>query len=257
MTRFPVAPPGRSLALALTPLLALPLPALSQQNDADFLFGRPVVSFTLYGGYALASADSEIFDFVRDQLTLEREDFHAPSIGFEAAYRVSERVDLAADFNWSKSSSRSEFRDWIGTDDLPIEQTTRLTRRPLTLNVKWYLRDRGRTVSRLAWVPRSWSPYIGAGAGLVWYTFEQDGEFVDFETLEIFRDNFRSEGAAPIVQLLGGVDVSISPRFTLRGDARYGWASDEMGRDFVDFDDIDLSGFQASVGISARFENRR
>jgi hypothetical protein len=50
-----------------------------------------------------------------------------------------------------------------------------------------------------------------------------------------------------------GLDYSLGPRWLVNGEARYSWASANMGRDFVGFDDIDLTGFRASVGVSVRF----
>ena len=36
-------------------------------------------------------------------------------------------------------------------------------------------------------------------------------------------------------------------------EARYGWASDELGFDFVGFDKLDLAGFQVTAGFTVRF----
>lgn len=88
---------------------------------------------------------------------------------------------------------------------------------------------------------------------MVWATFEQEGEFVDFETLDIFADEFRSSGATATGHVMAGLDISLNKRFILTGEGRYSWASLELDRDFVGFEDLDLAGFRATVGISARF----
>jgi hypothetical protein len=157
------------------------------------------------------------------------------------------------DVSVAQTRSRSEFRDWVDTDDLPIEQKTEFQRVPLTFGVKAYLKDRGRSVGRFAWVPAQWAPYVGAGAGWVWYRFRQDGDFVDYDTLDIFTDTFTSRGRAPTLHLYGGADWSLGPNFFLTAEARYAWASADMGGDFVGFDPVDLSGLQATVGLSVRF----
>jgi hypothetical protein len=144
-------------------------------------------------------------------------------------------------------------REWVGVDDLPIEQITEFKRMPLTVGVKAYLADRGRRVGRFAWIPEKWAPFVGAGLGVVWYDYDQTGEFVDYVTLEIFRDHFTSEGSAPTIHVFGGADWSLGPSLFLTAEGRYGWAKADMGSDFVDFDQIDLSGFQATAGISLRF----
>lgn len=242
-----------SLAIALLAPLAATDAARAQGQGEGFLFDRPNLTFGAHLGYAVPRAGSEVFDFTREQLTVEKSDFNAISFGAELAIRATERFDVALDAGFEKSDTRSEFRDWVDENDLPIEQSTAFTRVPVTAGVKAYLLDRGRRISRYAWIPRTWAPWVGAGGGLVWYEFEQTGDFVDFETLDIFFDDFRSSGVAPTAYVAAGVDVSLGPRWLLTGGARYRWASAEMDRDFVGFEDIDLAGLGARVGIAVRF----
>lgn len=244
--------PGRSLARTLL-LLAVLAPGLAAQTPRDFMLRQPKVSLGLKLGYARANASSEVFDFTREQLTLRRSDFDGPSWGGQIAVQLTPRVDLALDVSGSTTQILSEFRDWVGTDDLPIEQETTFRRAPLTLGVKAYLSDRGRSVGRFAWIPARFAPYVGGAAGWVWYDFVQSGEFVDFETYDIFNDRFTAEGKTPTVHVFGGADWSLSPALFVNAEARYAHARADMGRDFVGFDAMDLSGFQATVGISVRF----
>jgi hypothetical protein len=236
----------------------LALPARAQQPD--FLFRRPTVTMGVSFGYAMPSASSDLFDFVSEQLyvlgttrPVERSDFRSVVLQGEFAVRASEKLDVALDVAWMSDETASESRDFIGTDNLPIEQTTHFSRIPVTLGVKYYLKERGRSLGRFAWVPARWAPYLGAAAGAVHYSFEQRGEFVDYQTLDIFRDTYLSEGWAPTAHVLAGAELTIVPRVALTGEARYTWAKSKLGRDFVDFDDIDLAGFQAMAGLSFRF----
>lgn len=246
-------PGARSLlTVALSTALLLPTRARAQGGDG-FLFQRPSVQLSVRGSYFVPRANSEVFDFTRDQLTVDKSDFNTLGIGAEIAIRLSERTDVAVGFGYGQSETRSEFRDFIGTDDLPIEQTTTFARVPVTASVKYYLGDRGRSVSRLAWIPSKVTPYVGAGGGFVWYEFKQAGEFVDFNTFDIFNGHFRSDGVAPTVHGFVGADLSIGGNWVLTGEARYSFADVEMDRDFVDFDDIDLAGFQVTVGLGVRF----
>lgn len=233
-------------------LLLTPLPVAAQSPEG-FLLRRPHASIGLRFGYSVPRAESDIFDFTRNELTVEKSDFRSPYIGGEVAVRVNERLDVSLAGGYAGSKTRSEFRDWVDTDDLPIEQETEFAVAPVTLAVKGYLYDRGRSIGRFAWVPATWSPYVGVGAGWTWYRFKQVGDFVDFESLDIFTARFTTDGWAPTAHVLAGVEYSLSPRWVVTGEGRYGWASGEMSGHFVDFDDMDLTGFQATVGISARF----
>ena len=243
----------RVLLAAIAAMISLPMAASAQAGGPGFLFRRPMMSFGIRAGYARPQAGSEVFDFARNILTVGTSDFASSAWGADLAIQATERLDIAAGVGLTRSSTRSEFRDWVDLDDLPIEQTTTFLRVPMTLSAKYYFRDRGRSVSRFVWVPERWSPYVGVGGGAVWYRFEQEGDFVDFETLDVFNAFLDSEGTTGTAHVFSGVDLSLSPRMVLTGEARYSWASTDMGRDFVDFDGIDLGGFQATLGLSVRF----
>lgn len=242
------APGFALLVLAMAPALVG-----AQSTRPDFLFKVPRASMGFRFGYSMALASSEVFDFTQEQLTVSRSDFDAVAWGADVGIRITPRVDVTFGLARSSTTINSEFRDWVGDDDLPIEQTTDFVRMPFTLGIKAYLRDRGRSIGQFVWIPRSLSPFVGASAGWVWYRFEQEGEFVDFETYDIFGDRFTQDGRAPTVHVYGGADWSLTPALFLTGEARYEWAKADMAGDFVGFDAMDLSGFQATVGLAVRF----
>jgi hypothetical protein len=105
-------------------------------------------------------------------------------------------------------------------------------------------------VGNFAWVPNSVVPYVGGGGGALWYRLEQVGDFVDFVDRSVFTDVFRSEGWAPTGHVFGGVEVRVARRLFLTFDGRYIWATPTLGREFIDFDPIDLSGFRTSAGVN-------
>ena len=240
----------RTLALAAIAAAVAPMAAAAQ--EADFLFGQPNISFVARFGYSVASANSDIFDFTREQLTVGKGDFSSFSVSGEFAIRLQERLDLAIGVGVESSTTTSEFREFVGTDDLPIVQDTKFARYPITVGAKFYLGERGRRISDFAWIPNKLTPYIGLGGGIMPYEFIQEGEFVDFQTLDIFLDRFESTGVGPMGYAAAGVDVSFGKRWILNGEARYSIASAGMDRDFVDFDNIDLSGLRVAVGIGTR-----
>ena len=246
--------PAWGALLLLLGAMAVVFPQEAEsQRGRDFLFKEPHFSLALNLGYGIPRAGSEIYDDVTDQLTVEKGDFNAVAFGGSFGVRALSRLEIALEVSYSQSNNRSEFRDWVDMDDLPIQQSTKLSWVPVTASVKAYLFDRGRRVSRFAWVPGSWSPFIGAGGGRVHFSFKQAGDFVDFETYDIFPDAFRSEGDAWIAHVLAGVEYSLSPAFFITGEGRYSWAEAQMDQDYYRFDPIDLSGFRATVGLAVRF----
>lgn len=243
----------RTLLTLVGATLMLALPAQSQSAGDGFLFGAPRVTLTARGGFDLARAGSDIFSFTTEQLTVERGDFSGLNGGLDFSIRLVERVDLMLSGSYTGRVTESEFRDWIGNNDLPVEQTTRFERAPVTASIKGYLFPRGRSIGSFAWLPTRVAPYVGAGGGGVWYRFRQEGEFVDFQTLKIFRDQLESSGWAPAAVGMAGADFSLTPRLALTADARYTWAKADLGVAFEQFDPIDLSGLSTTFGLSVRF----
>ena len=147
----------------------------------------------------------------------------------------------------------SEYRDFVDNDRLPIVQQTRLSETNLAGSVRFALTPRGREVSRLAWIPSTVTPYVGAGGGMLFYRLEQEGDFVDFLDFSIFPGQFESHGWTPSAQVFGGVDVRMWRRLFLSLEARYLWADADLGFDYIGFDPIDLTGFRISSGVSVAF----
>jgi hypothetical protein len=220
----------------------------------DFMFGRPRGSIALRGSWVFARAGSDLFDFVTDQLTLESNDFNAAAIGGELGIVITPRLEALAGVEMTSTRDRpSEYRRFIDNSGQPIQQDTRLKTVSLTGSLKVALSPRGRRISRLAWIPAGLTPYAGAGGGAVRYDFLQRGDFVDFVDLSVFSDVFQSRAWAPSAHAFGGVDLQVYRRLFVQFEGRYTWAKGTLGRDFIDFDPIDLAGFRTTAGVSLLF----
>ena len=226
--------------------------ARAQLGGDGFLFHAPHVRLGLRGGYALASANSDIFQFTTDNLTLNKRDFSGVNVGGSAGFAITDRVELSVDVGYSRAAKGSEFRHLIDNNDLPIEQRTTFVRVPYTANVKLYLTSPGERIGTTAWIPAKVSPWIGVGGGVMHYRFHQDGDFVDFQTNKVISSVYESSSSTAMMQGLAGADLTLTPWLALTADARYLWANGEPGPDFSGFEKIDLSGVSASVGLSFR-----
>jgi hypothetical protein len=241
------------LALLTVAVASLTAPVKAQSAGNGYLFGAPNVRFIVRGGYAYASAGSDLFSDATTFLTLEKGDFSGPSIGGELAFRIAPRVELSFNTDYSAAVSESEDREYYDNNQLPIVQATSFRRAPMTVNAIVSLRPRGRSVGSLAWIPTKVVPWIGAGGGTMWYRFRQEGDFVDYQTLNVLENRiYESSGWAPALQALGGVDVTLSPRIGFTADLRGTWARAELSRDFVGYEKIDLSGVTGALGFTLR-----
>ena len=246
------------IALAAPPALAqdsaqrAPTPAATRSTP-DFLFGRPLGSVGVRGSWLFSRGGSDWYTFVTDQLTLNRRDFDAPGVVADVAVALNDRLEAVAGVDFSRAGTESEYRHLVDNNRLPINQHTDLRQANLTGSLKFSLVNRGRGISQFAWIPRTVTPYVGAGGGMVWYRLRQAGDFVDFVDLSVFRDAFESEGWAPTAHVLGGVDLRVARRLYVTFDARYRWAAADLSSQWVAFDPIDLSGLRLSAGVTVPF----
>jgi opacity protein-like surface antigen len=248
---------ARRLALAagslgLAALVALPTPALGQGDG--FLFQRPQGTFTLRVGVSRPNASGDPFSDFMSNLTLSRSSFVAFDVAGDLAFTLAPRLDLVLGTGWEGSQSPSEERHWTDQNNQPIRQTTTLQRVPITASLKLYLRDRGRSVGRFAWVPASGLiPYVGAGGGMMYSRIHQWGNFVGLDTI-IHTDDFSSESWTGTVHAFAGVEAPLGPRWVATLEARYSYAKTSLNPvDFWGFGDMDLSGFSVTAGLGVRF----
>ena len=234
-----------------TAALAAPLAAQSEGNG--YLFRSPAGSFNVRGGFAHAMAGSDIFSFSKEQFTLGGMDFSGPQIGGDLAIFLSDRLQFVGGGAYAGSVARSEYRDFEEDNDQPVEQSTTFMRVPVTAGLKMYLSRPGREIGRFAWVPAGYAPYVGAGGGGMWYRFKQEGDFINTETLVIRTDVLESTGWTKTAHAFAGVDLSLTPRFALTGEARYDWGEATLDNaSYEGFEPIDLSGLSVTAGLSIR-----
>jgi len=234
-------------------LLAAAATTASAQSAGDgYLFKRPDVTLSVRAGYSHASAGSDVFDEVTNDLTLDRGDFSSFAFGGDLAAHLSERIDVVLSAAYSRSKHKSEFRNFVDNDDLPIEQMTTFERLPLTVNLRLNLGAPGRSIGHLAWIPNRIVPYVGAGVGAMRFRFKQEGDFVNFNTNAVFPAVLLAEEWTMVAQGMAGVDYNITPRLGISLDARYLHARGELGTSFSGYERIDLSGVTGTVGLSFR-----
>jgi len=227
------------------------LPAAGQAQDG-FMFRQPAVTVSLRFGGAVPTLGGDLWDDQFDELTLRPRDLATEALAADVLVYVNSQFDIGGAFQWSQSAGDSEYRDFVWENDDPIRQTTKLRRVPVTAQLRFYPIPRGEAVAEYAWVPARFTPFLGAGIGVLWYELKQEGDFVEQGTFDIFSQSYRSSGSALAAQLLAGADYWVIPAIALSVEARYTHSSDAPSGDF-DYDSMDLSGLQFSAGFSFRF----
>jgi len=243
----------RTTAILALAVLSWAPAAQAQVASRDFLFGQPTGWVAVRSGWFFARAGSDWYDFVTEQFTLDRDQFDSVDVDVELGIRLAPRFDVVGGVALTRVQLPSEYRDWVDSDRLPINQTTSLWTMNWAGSLKVALVERGRAVGQLAWVPRRVVPYAGAGGGALYYHVRQVGDFVDFVDLSVFRGAFISHGWSPSAHAFGGVDVRLLRRVQLTVDGRYRWVSETLDSDWVGFEPLDLSGFTLSAGVGFVF----
>ena len=242
----------------LATLFAAPLILGAQSGFAvgdGYFFHRPIVSVTVRGGVDRPTASSDIWTFTTTNLTVNKGDFLAPGYQVDLGLRFSNRAEMVFAAGSSTAAAPSEFRKYIDNNDKPIQQTTRLHRIPVTIGARYALRAPEEQLGHFAWIPSRFTPWIGGGAGFMNYTFSQIGDFVDFQTLNVFKQEYSATSWTPMGYANLGLDMKLTTRVSLSGDVRYSFARaplDTPDSKFVGFGKIDLSGTAATIGLTFR-----
>jgi hypothetical protein len=237
-------------AVLLVALAATPVTARAQDAGHGFLFGAPVGSFTVRGGWALARAHA-ICSRSRRNSSRSIAVTSAHRIEADLAFRVAARTDVVVSTGFSGMGRRSEFRHFIDNNDLPIEQTTAFTASRLrsasaVSHVDWTI---DRSIQRGF---RRALRRTSEAAVAMYYRFRQEGDFIDLQTTNVFPSIYASDGWTRTAYAAAGLDYSLGPA-SLTTEARYSGPMPSFRADFIGFERLDLSGLSTTVGVAVRF----
>lgn len=202
------------------------------------------------GGF-LPDAKSTLFQddeslYTRDanpDVGVRPKDWRGITGGAEYNANLGRNLELGFSLDAYGRRLETSYRDYTDESGGEVRQTLKLTTVPLGVTIRLVP---GSRYARL-------TPYLGAGVDLIFYRYEEYGDFIDFRgDYSILSDDFVSEGVAPGVHVAGGIRVALNDDFSLVGEARYQRAKHDMGDDFRG-SRIDLSGTSVTLGLHLRF----
>ena len=238
---------ARVLLTFLATVLIGAAPSLAQSGHARQSFQTRFGWFFLEGGGDLWNSNEEVF-------TLAPSDFDDFRFGVSYVGSLTNHFEVGLNLDFYEERARSAYRDFVDQGGFPILHDTIVETTPLTLDLRWLIngryrqRGQGRNVVQPVF-------YIGAGAGVNFWEYEEIGDFLDFgfdPPLIVFGD-FREDGEALTVHVLGGVELPVSPYFNVVLEARHSWSDDRLKGDFGGLGRIELGGTSAFVGAAFRF----
>jgi hypothetical protein len=226
----------------------------ASEGERGFLFERPRGSIAIRSGLLFHRAGSDVFTFAEERFTVDRSDFRAVSIGVEGTMWFGDHLEGTITVDGSRVTLNSESRDWLEEDGSPIRQNTRLAFGPsVAVGARYFVLGRGENLGRLVWIPRRLNLFVGGGAGVAPYRFEQWGDFVNETNATVFTSDVRSKGTVFTPHLTGGTSLRLTPRVALLFEGRYQWGEAELQDQFSGFEPIDLAGLRTTMSLGYSF----
>ena len=102
-----------------------------------------------------------------------------------------------------------------------IEQDFKLRVTPVTATLRFFPFGKRNTIQ----------PYAGAGVGFFNWRYSEVGEFIDFNTFDVFRDQFVAADTDVGAVYLGGVRVRVGSRYGVGLEVKYQDAKGVVGID--------------------------
>ena len=207
-----------------------------------------------FGGF-FPTGDSDFWETNEAAFTLDHSDFDGliGGVGYTASINNYFEFDVNADFYaaWARSADRY-FND---QDGYPILHDSRLAIFPLTAGFR--VLPAGRFARRGAegkhYVRRP-VPYIGAGIGMFYWQYEEEGDFVASD-LSIVYDRLVDSGLAFGEYVAVGIEFPVAPEWNITLEVRQTWADANPGGSFayVNTGTLDLGGTSVFLGGALRF----
>jgi hypothetical protein len=242
-------------AIAIAALCAASSAAAQSSAGRGFLFHAPDAALVIRGGYTLANTTGNPYSDFKSQTTMGNRSLDAATFGADLDLFMTKRLDAVVSFDVSTRTKTAEYRDWDESGKPIVHQTT-LDRAGITGGFRFDLAPRGRAISGLAWIPSQTVPYVGVGAGMMWYDLVQKGDFVtptSSTTANIYTDKLQSSNENFMGVAYAGLEHRLTAHFSLQGEARYTYASSALVGDYSGLGDIQLSGLALTFGTSIRF----
>lgn len=231
--------------------------------SGGFMFAALAVSLFVVGSESAQAQQSLVFNFgqfsvrgedtrVVDDVLLENltlfafdiRDFNSMNTGVEWLISAGEYFDAGLGVGFYQRTVPSVYTDFINDDGSELFQDFRLRVVPLTAIIRVIPFGRNTAVQ----------PYFGVGVGLFNWRYSEVGEFIDFDTFDVFHGRFTASGRNVGGLMLGGFRVPVGDRFSAGLEVRYQSAIGRVGLDqgFLN-ERIDLGGIAAQVTFQVDF----
>ncbi|HEX7503430.1 MAG TPA: hypothetical protein VF451_08405 [Acidobacteriota bacterium] len=194
-------------------------------------------------GLFAPSMNSDLWQINMDNLTFSKSDMINVYYGGEYEIFLDRNISFSLEIGSYVKSVHAQYRDFTFADGSPIFQDIQLRLTPVEANIKLYPMGRRYRIF----------PFIGAGVGVYAWTYQQWGDFVNFQ------DNTVNQGFAETRRFAFGLNgrfglvFRFHPRLAFSLEGKYQYLKGRLSENFQDFNSLDLGGFTANAGINIYF----
>jgi len=201
-------------------------------------------SMNLKIGLFVPQLQSDLWDINVENLAFSKSDMVNAYYGAEYETYLGRHTSFSLEIGTYNRTVYSQYRDYTYQNGAPINQNISLRLTPIEANIKVYPLGHRYMVF----------PFIGAGAGLCLWTYQQWGDFINFE------DDSINEGFAETKTVSFGFNGRLglvfrfNSRLALALEGKYQYLKGRLSGYFQDFDLLDLSGFTANLSLNVYFK---
>lgn len=184
-----------------------------------------------------------------DYLSFRISDFAGATVGGEWLFGMGPHFEGGIGVGIYQRTVPTVYLDYVNTNGSEIEQALKLRVVPITATVRYSPLGTDSPVQ----------PYVGGGVGIFGWRYSESGQFVDFNTGDVFRQSYVGSGAAAGPVALAGVRLQPGP-LGVGFEIRYQHAVGTLPRDqgFASPSDqitprIDLGGFNYLATFTVKF----
>lgn len=194
-------------------------------------------------GLFIPSMNSDLWQINLANLTFSKSDMI--NIYYAGEYEVflDRNTSFSLEIGSYIRSFQGQYKDYTFADGSPILQDIQLRLTPVEANIKLYPMGRRYKVF----------PFIGAGVGVYAWTYQQYGDFINFE------DDTVSQGFAETRRFAFGLNGRLGlvfrfhPRLAFALEGKYQYVKGHLNEFFQGFNSLDLGGFTANASVNIYF----
>lgn len=198
-------------------------------------------SINLKVGLDYPFLESDLWEMNQENLTFEKQDMVAAYYGLEYEHFLGRNASFFVEGGYYEKEHNGSYRDIVYIDDSPIYQSLSLKVASLEMGFKMY------PVGHR----RNFCPFIGVGAGMYYWKYEQWGDFYDSIEDVVNQDEYvESSTYSPGFNARAGFVFRFDRNWGMAFETRYRYLKGNLSSNFEGFEDLDLSGITFTLGIN-------